>query len=219
MRRPSTLQLYVLRHPEVEQAAWVRANTLREACTTLSNHTGIPVVIPNDYGWVLFPEEKQYYTDDQFPPLPHWEFLAYMGGPADLKCMPEHIRALREKGVGVPWRSGKATLGRKFVRSTPLNLRSVPAPAIVRQAEVCHSGYRHLYRISADQLLDFPRDMGSITIGKIALLELEATEEARSLEVGDTVRMQLTSNQDDVVVIGQIARKAVIMNVMAIENM
>ena len=217
MAQPLSLQLYVLRHSEVEQAAWVRANTLTDATAALFDKSRISIVVSNDYGWVLFPDERQF-TDKKKRPLPHWEFLAYMRGPADLKCIPKYIKVLTEKRA--PRRYGKVVIGREFARTTPLDLRSMPVRPVIGRPQVCHSGYREPYTIRARQLLGPIKNPDAITIGKTALLELMPEEEARHVEAGDTIRIGMKREQDDhyLWIVGQITHKSVLLNILAIET-
>lgn len=217
MMKPPSLQLYVLRHPELEQAAWVRAGKITEASVALSNQTNIPVVVSNDYGWVLYRDgkEERQYTNDEERPLLYWEYLVRVRGPADLKCMPEHIWALTKKRA--PRGLGKSVIGPETVRSTPLGPRSVPATAIAGQVGVWHSGYRRPYSINAFQLRGSPRNLDCINIGQTALLELAAGEEA-NLKPGDMIQARLKGDNNDYFVTGQVTCRAVIVNVVAIEK-
>jgi hypothetical protein len=216
-QEPNTmnLQVYVLSDHDVEQAAWVRSSTLRESATALANKTHVPVVISDDYGWVLFPEERQF-SDDQEKPSPSWEFVTHVRGPADLKCMPEYIQSLREKCA--PQRPGRVVTGRRFARSTPLALRRIPATTVVGNAEVCHSGYRKPYPIKVIELLGYPKNPDLMVVGNTALLELAPEEEAH-LEFGDVLRVRLKTEKDgDIWVIGRMTRKCVVLNIAAIES-
>jgi hypothetical protein len=211
----SSLYVYVLRHPDVEQAAWVRAIGLVEASTTFSSQTNMPVILSNDYGWVLFPQGRQHSKDEERP-LPHWEYLLSVRGWADIKGMPEYIRALSEHRA--PRRQGQAIIGRGFARSTSLRLRSIPAAAVVGSVKVFHSGYREAYPITASQMSGFQGDLGTIDIGKTALLELHVDERGESLRVGDIVKTRLKGNGSDYFVTGKVVGRPIVIDVVSIEE-
>ena len=131
--------------------------------------------------------------------------------------MPEYIQSLRgETRHQLP---GRVVKGRRFARSTPLALRRIPATTIVGEAEVCHSGYREPYPIKAIELLGYPKNPNLIVVGRTALLDVTSEEEARHLEVGDTLRVRLKNEEDGYIwVIGQMTRKYVVLNIAAIES-
>lgn len=229
MKLPS-LQLYVLQHPEIEQAAWVKANTGTEASTKLSSRTDIPVIVSNDYEWVLFPEGHRHKNDDERP-LPHWEYRDSVNGPADLKGMPEYIRVLGEKRP--PQHLGQVSIGRKFTRSTPLDLRSIPAAPIAGQVEAFRSGYNTPYPFNASQISGFNGNPDSIELGKTAVLDFFRIDELHSKEghvakikwkdqecpkVGDTLKIRMKSENGDYFVTARVVREAVIVHVVSIEK-
>lgn len=213
METPPSLQLYVLRHPDLEQAAWVRANTSHEASVEFSTQTDIPVIIPNDYGWVPYPEGRRH-TKDEERPVPHWEYLQSVQGSSDLKGMPEYIRILSNKRA--PKRQGRVSIGKAFTRSTPMGLRSIPRAAVT-DARVFHSGYRQAYSIAASEMFGHERDWASVEIGKVALLEL-ADEKVACPRVGDIVKVRLKSDDSDHVVTGKVVGKSILVNVLSIER-
>ena len=216
MANRRSLQLFVLRHPDLEQAAWVRATTSLEASRALCNVTDIPVITPNDYGWVSSPDEKQH-TDAEERPLPHWEYLTSVNGRADLKGLPKYLRALQDRAV--PRDKGQVVFGKVFRRTTPLDLRSLPVASIAGKPEVYHSGYPEPYRIVAAELTSHHNGSSTpISTGKAAILALSAEEGAQRLESGDIIRIRVKGEEDDYIVIGQVACKAVLLNILDIRQ-
>jgi hypothetical protein len=220
MDKLPSLQLYALRHPDLEQAAWVRARTgeaskTEEAPIALSSETGIPVIISNDYEWVLYSEGQGHRCNDNDErPLPHWEYLLTVRGPADLRGMPEYIRALGEHRA--PQRPGQAKVGRAFTRSTPLELRSIPTAPVAPLVQVFHSGYPKLYNTDAREILGYKRDFDSVGIGKVALLVLQEGVECPA--VGDIVKARLKGDGSDHIVTGKVAHISIVVHVFSIEK-
>lgn len=207
-------QVFRLHDTHIEQAAWVRSETIRESAMALCNKTDIPVVVPNDYGWVPFPDDRQ--VEDQIErPLPRWEFLMTAHGPADLKSMPEHVQDLAQH---LPRKEGDVRFGVAIPRTVPVSLHSVPATILVGNPQVFHSGYREPYSIKASHLTGFLNDQNLIVSGKMALLELVPEEKAEDLEAGDMVRVRIKSSQDGkyITIDGQVVRKCVMFTVVTI---
>lgn len=213
MTRPPSLHVYALRHPELEQAAWVRAATLREASIEFSRQADIPVVVPNDYGWVPFPEDRQR-SDSQERPLPRWEWLLAVHGPADIRGMPEYLRALAERRP--PRRPGQAKLGREFPRSTPVELRSIPYGSVPGPVQVFHSGYRDPYDLDATGIWGYHGDFDLVEIGKPALLDLFQANMYPA--TGDVVRVRAKGNGSDHMVIGMVTGMSLVLQIVAIEG-
>jgi len=218
MNKSPSLQLYVLQHPDIEQAAWVRASTLVEASTKFSNRTDIPVIVPNDHGWVPYPEGRQH-TNDEERPTPHWEYRVSIYGLADLRGLPGYIRALGAKRA--PRRQGQVGIGPAFPRSTPLGLRSIPASGVADSVKVYHSGYIDPYPIVASQVAGINRKLEPITLGEAAFLD--SIEEERAYpspppRKGDIVKARLKSADDDYFVTGAVVRKLILINVVSIEK-
>ena len=212
MPRLPSLHVYALRHPELEQAAWVRATTSSEASIEFSRQNDIPVIVPNDYGWVPFPEGRQRSDDDERP-LPRWEYLLAVHGPADIRGMPEHLRALAEHRA--PRRPGQAKLGREFPRSTPVELSSIPYASVPGPVQVFHSGFREPYNLKATGIWGYHVDFDSVGVGKAAMLDLY---EARTYPTtGDVVRLRAKVNGSDHLVTGKVTGVSLILDVLAIE--
>ncbi len=210
--------LFILRHADWEQAAWVRADTLPEASRAFFSKTDVPMVVHNDAGWVLLPENTQHEKTEPLP-MPHWEFLTNMRGVADLKGMPKFIQALGEQRP--PQLSGQVVIGKKFTRSTSLELRSVSASMVIG-ANVYHRGYPAPYRINADQVSGHrERNLDSIEVGGIALIVLaeKKDEEVYKLTFLDTVDMRLKGDKHDYLVTAKFVRKAILVNVLAIKEL
>jgi len=207
-----SLQLFVLQQPELEQAAWVRADTPEEASKRLSSQTGIPVIISNKYEWILFPDNSRHEHNENRP-FPHWEYRSTVSGPADLKGMPEFIRVLSKH---TPRRQGQIVVGQALTRSTPIDLRSIPATPVA-DVQVFHSGYRTAYSIAASQMLGYQKNWASIDIGKVALIEFVG-EKANYPEAGDIVRVALKGSNDDYFVTGRVVGKFTVVDVVDIRK-
>jgi hypothetical protein len=221
MSKPYRLQIFVFEHPNVQKAAWVRADTIAEAAPILFAKTGIPVVVQNDYGWVLFNPGQRQYDRGEERPLPRWELMTGVSGPADLKSMPEYIKALRN--LGSPRRQGELRIGEEYPRSSPIELRQIPASAIIG-ARLCRSGLREPWDISAEQIMGFAeRDASPVEKMGAALVVLGQNQEATEVgsgmplfRTGDVMRLVVKDNGGDRIVSAQVVRLAMIVRVVDI---
>jgi hypothetical protein len=212
MSTSPSLHVYSLRHAQLEQAAWVRATTIRDASVEFSRQTDIPVIVPNDYGWVPFPEGRQR-SDAQERPLPRWEWVVVVRGPSDIRGMPEYARSLTEHRP--PRRPGQAKLGREFPRSTPVELSSIPYGSVPGPVQVFHSGFSRPYNLDATGIWGYHADFESVGVGKAAMLDLY---EARTFPaIGDVLRLNAKVNGTDHVVTGKVAGVSLILQVISIE--
>jgi len=213
MIKLASLHVYSLWHPEVEQGAWVRADSLAEASTELFGETQIPIVVTQQPGWALLPEWRPH-ADSEERPVPHWEYLHPVRGPAELRGLPQCIRVLAEHRG--PRRHGQVKLGPQISRPAPLPLRSIPPASVPGPVQVFHSGYRLPYDIGARQMWGYEGNFNSIEIGRTALLELEETKGYPT--IGDVVRIRAKGNGSDQIVTGRVVRKSLILDIVAIET-
>jgi hypothetical protein len=221
MSKPYRLQIFVFEHPNVQKAAWVRADTIVEAAPILFAGTGIPVVVQNDYGWVLFNPEQRQHRRGEKRPLSRWEFMTGVSGPADLKGMPEYVEALRN--LRCPRKQGELRIGEEYPRSSLIELRQIPASAII-ETRLNRSGLREPWNIRADQIMGFAeRDASPVEKMGTALVVLSENQEATEIgsrmplfQTGDMVHLIAKDNGEDKIVFAQVVRLAVIVRVVDI---
>lgn len=221
MSKPHRRQVFVFEHPDIQKAAWVRADTIVEAAPILFAKTGIPVVVQNDYGWVLFNPEQRQYGRGEERPLPRWEFMTGVSGPADLKGMPEYVETLRN--LRSPRKQGELRIGEEYPRSSPVELRQIPASAITN-TRLSRSGFRKPWNIGADQIMGFA-ERGASPVEKMgtALVVLDQNQEAtesgskmRLFQIGDRMRLIAKDDREDRIVFAQVVRLAMIVRVVDI---
>jgi len=225
MSKPHRRQVFVFEHPDIQKAAWVRADSIAAAALVLFAKTGIPVVVQNDYGWVLYDSEQSQYGSQrgrgEKRPLPRWEFMTGVGGPADLKGMPEYVEALCN--LGSPRKYGELRIGEKYPRSSPIELRQIPA-SMITNARLNRSGFRNALNIRVEDIMGFAeRGTDPVDMMGTALVVLDQNQEAtqmgcrtRSFQIGDRMRLIAKDNGEDRIVFAQIVRLAVIVRVIGI---
>lgn len=222
MSKPHRLQVFVFEHPNVQKAAWVRANTSVEAAPILFAKTEeIPVVVQNDYGWVLFDPEQSQHGRGEKRPLPRWEFMTGVGGPADLRGMPEYVEALRN--LRSPRKHGEVRIGEEYPRSSPIELRQIPA-SMITNTRLSRSGLREPWNIGADDIMGFA-ERGASPVEKMgtALVVLGQNQEATEVgsrmplfQTGDVMRLIVKDNGGDRIISAQVVRLAMIVRVVDI---
>jgi hypothetical protein len=212
MKKAQPRQLFVLRDPEVRQAAWVRTDSIEEAALNLYRETSTPVVVEQHrYGWVEFTSDVTRHKKSEDRPLRHWEFLDTVGGPADLIGMPDYIEDLRER---VPRKPGQVQIADERPR-LPRDRSSIPMGSVILCKDYSNGTYyaemKCLTVVGVDEIDDRP-----IKVGELARVDL--VEVSKPPKVDDRLRMVVKGEDCDHVVFAKVLDLAVIVAVLEIQE-
>lgn len=220
MKKAHRRQLFVLCDPEISQAAWVRANSIEEAAPILYRETSIPVVVEHPYGWVEFMPDPRRHRKQEDRPRQRWEFRTNVGGPADLRGMPDYIQDLQRR---IPRKPGEVRITDERPRSSPCDCRIIPAGSVISLSH--HSSvpnYRPEWACQArvgvgraivgiDEINERP-----VEEGELALVTFEP--EAELPRVDDRLRIMVKGDNHDHFVFVKVLELAVTVEVLEIQG-